>query len=217
MRILSSLASKSSRTNAIRGMVLAALVAIFALFLWDWQLDDSLKRVLSVAADNPNWAFVIVVAMMIAHNVVPIPAEAIAMAAGAVLGPVIGSVAVWIGAMLGACFAFWIARRWGRGLVARLLPDKYTARLDQISDNTAWPALLGVRLIPIISFNLVNYSVGLTSVPWRVFLWTTAIGIIPVLVMSVGIGANLDIIPMEYLLGALGVIIVIKYIRPRRA
>ena len=48
------------------------------------------------------------------------------------------------------------------------------------------------RLIPAISFNLINYASGLAKVPLWTFLWTTAIGMLPVTIIVVTMGANID-------------------------
>jgi uncharacterized membrane protein YdjX (TVP38/TMEM64 family) len=48
-----------------------------------------------------------------------------------------------------------------------------------------------LRLFPILSFNLINYALGLTVVSWGRFMWTTAVGIIPMTLLMVVLGAQL--------------------------
>ena len=157
-----------------------------------WAGHDLGARLMDAVAGMGPWALPVIVGLMIAHNLVPIPAEAIALAAGAILGPVLGAVAVWVGAMLGAVLAFWMSRRWGRDVVRGWLPPRHRDRLDILDGRSSWQVLLLVRLVPLISFNLVNYAAGLTVVRWRVYLWTTAIGIVPVIVLSVYAGAHME-------------------------
>ena len=52
-----------------------------------------------------------------------------------------------------------------------------------------------IRLMPMISFNLVNYAAGLLGVPWWRFLWTTALGILPIIVTMVVLGRELMAAP----------------------
>ncbi len=160
-------------------------------------IEQFVHDLLAAADTRPGYAMCVIVMLMIAHNVFPIPAEAIAIAAGAMLGPLSGGLAVWGGAMLGASLAFWMSRVWGRSMILRFLPAVCASRLDRMAESCTWPALIGVRLVPIISFNLINYSAGLASVPWSTFLWTTAIGIIPVVAMSVSLGAGLFVLGTE--------------------
>jgi len=163
-------------------------------------MEDIVHDIVATVSDQPVLAVIVIVLLMIVHNFVPIPAEAIAVVAGAMLGMIAGVIAIWIGAMLGACLAFWISRRWGRALVLRLVPTRYVNRLDGLADRSGWPGLLIVRLIPVISFNLVNYAAGLTTASWSTFLWTTAVGILPITIISVGVGAHMAFLPVEYLL-----------------
>jgi len=58
---------------------------------------------------------------MIVHSFVPFPAEFVALANGMVYGPLWGTVITWVGAMLGASIAFWLARRLGRPFVERMV------------------------------------------------------------------------------------------------
>jgi uncharacterized membrane protein YdjX (TVP38/TMEM64 family) len=207
---------KAAGVAAAAAGCLALVVAAMSVDAWD--LEKALAGALSFAAGHPGWTILIVIALMIAHNVAPIPAEAIAIGAGAMLGPALGLMAVWCGAMLGACLAFWMSRVWGRDLVLRLLPSAYVARLDKVATRCTWPALLGLRLIPVVSFNLVNYAAGLTQVSWPMFLWTTGLGILPITAVSVGIGANIDMLAMKYAIGGGAVILVLLWIirRSRR-
>jgi uncharacterized membrane protein YdjX (TVP38/TMEM64 family) len=43
----------------------------------------------------------------------------------------------------------------------------------------------------VFSFNLVNYTLGLTNMDWWRFTWTTALGIIPATAFIVVFGAHL--------------------------
>ncbi len=174
-----------------RGLIIAMLLltpaAAYAILVHPEELLDWIESV------GP-WAGVIVILLMIAHNFVPVPAEMIAVCAGAVLGPIQGVLTVWTGAMLGAAIAFWIARRYGRGLVERYVPPRHLLRVDRYAHYQGGLGLLALRLIPVISFNLINYAAGLTKVSWFIFLWTTAVGILPVTVISVAAGANLHLL-----------------------
>ena len=52
--------------------------------------------------------------------------------------------------------------------------------------------LLAVRLIPIVPFSLVCYAAGAARVPlWR-FVWTTAVGYLPITALAVYFGTRLE-------------------------
>ncbi len=89
----------------------------------------------------------------------------------------------------GAATSFGLARFLGAPAVERLLSG------EQRSVIARWRSrpllLLLIRLIPVISFNLINYAAGAAGVRWWLFLWTTALGILPITIVSVVAGNRL--------------------------
>ena len=137
------------------------------------------------------WALVGSMLLMVAHSFVPLPSEFIAIANGIVFGLVVGTIVTWIGAMFGAIIAFALARWLGRWFVEAILPVRYTAAIDDWSREQGAPVLLISRFLPVISFNLINYAAGLTSVSWWTFLWTTGVGIAPLTFLMVFAGEEM--------------------------
>lgn len=146
------------------------------------------------------WAPLIVVALMIVHCFIPFPAEVLALCAGSLFGPVVGTALIWLGAMIGAALSFGLARLLGRAAVLRFLSRKQAASLDAWTADQGALTLLISRFIPIIAFNLINYAAGLTRVSWWTFLWTTAVGILPLTVLMVYLGAAMRTLSWEWLL-----------------
>jgi uncharacterized membrane protein YdjX (TVP38/TMEM64 family) len=98
--------------------------------------------------------------------------------------------------MLGAIISFALARCLGEPLARRLVPARHWDALKNWEADQGAVALLIARLIPVISFNLINYAAGVAGVRWPVFLWTTAIGILPLTVLSVVLGHQLVDAPL---------------------
>ena len=46
--------------------------------------------------------------------------------------------------------------------------------------------------LPVIAFNLINYAAGLTRLTWWQFTWTTAVGILPLTLLMVIMGDNIE-------------------------
>ena len=93
---------------------------------------------------------------MVLHTLVPFPSEIVTIANGAVFGPVVGFALSYSGAMLGAYLGFGIARYGGRPLVRRFAGQQRLERLDRLLGRRGIWSLITVRLLPIVSFNLVN-------------------------------------------------------------
>lgn len=141
------------------------------------------------------WAPVASIGLMVLHSVLPFPAELIAVANGLAFGLLAGVAVTWAGAMLGAVLSFALARRFGRPLVRHLLPARRWAQVEGLMARGWSGGLLVARLLPVVSFNLINYAAGLGGVGWWTFLWTTAIGILPVTVASVLVGSHMITAP----------------------
>ncbi|MEQ8964328.1 MAG: TVP38/TMEM64 family protein [Azospirillaceae bacterium] len=178
------------------GAVAALALATIVLAGRSGMLDMTAHALAEAIRDLGPAAAGGAVAAMVLHSFVPLPAEVIAMANGMVFGPLLGLVLTWVGAMAGAIVAFALARRLGRPFVARLVPERHWHRIDAWTAESSAGALLMARLVPVISFNLINYAAGLTGVPWRTFLWTTAIGILPVTAACVFLGERLLTAPV---------------------
>ena len=135
------------------------------------------------------WGAAASVTLMMLHSFLPLPAEIIPIANGVLFGPWLGIVLTWLGAMLGAVLSFALARWLGRPFVRLVVSDARWAQIEHLSPRPG--TLLFVRLVPVISFNLVNYAAGLMGVRWWPFLWTTALGILPLTVAMVLAGGEI--------------------------
>jgi uncharacterized membrane protein YdjX (TVP38/TMEM64 family) len=161
-----------------------ALLAEVSLSGWDFSVDGTERFIESWG----RWAAVASILLMILHSFVPLPAELLAVANGMLFGPLWGMAVTWTGAMLGAYLAFGLARALGRPFVLKMLPPRHRDRLDEWVGKQGSGALLISRLVPIVSFNAINYAAGLTNVTWWTFSWITGLGILPLTALMVIIG-----------------------------
>lgn len=194
------------------GIALGLLVvALFALALrddsfiglWDerWRMHDIDELAQSIRASG-QWGVAVSIGLMVVHSFIPFPAEVVALANGIIYGTIFGTLITWTGAMLGAQAAFWTARFFGEPIVNKYVRADRRARVDRWIARNGTAALLTMRLIPLIAFNLINYAAGLARVRWWTFTWTTAIGILPLAFLIVAAGDQFKNLPLR-LLGAL--------------
>ena len=158
------------------------------------------------------WSGIGAVALMVLHSFLPLPAEIIPIANGMVFGPWLGIALTWIGAMLGAVLSYALARAFGIRFVRLVMGPAGAKQIDRVSPGPG--TLLLLRLIPVISFNLINYAAGLMRVPWWTFLWTTALGILPLTIAMVLAGDMLLALPLwVWVLFALALILLWLWLR----
>lgn len=195
---------KDIRTAALTTLVVASVGILFVFGIkllnsklcgigWcQWWPSLSVDGVTQMIRDSGHWGVLVSMGLMVLHSFVPFPSELLTMANGMVYGPLWGTVISWAGAMLGALLAYALARRLGSGFVRRVLGPERSEGIDRWLDYNGPGALLMSRLIPAISFNLINYASGLARVPLWTFIWTTAIGMLPITILVVTMGANID-------------------------
>ncbi|MDX1540997.1 MAG: TVP38/TMEM64 family protein [Geminicoccaceae bacterium] len=174
--------------------LLALTLAVWLLALgemplpgFEWTVAEVEELILSWGI----WGMAASVLLMVLHSFVPFPAEMVAMANGMLYGPLLGTTLTWIGAMLGAWLAFGLARLFGRPFVQAMLAERHHVAIDRWAERQGTGALIFSRLIPVISFNLINYAAGLTSISWWTFTWATGLGILPLTALMVLMGDRL--------------------------
>lgn len=112
---------------------------------------------------------------------------------GFLFGTVLGSVYATIGATIGATISFWLVRAFLGNLVQR----HYAYRMQAFNAAMAKEGtryLVTVHFIAVIPFFVVTMLVGLTNVSTWTFVWTTAVGIIPSVVICAFAGQQLTTI-----------------------
>jgi len=185
--------TSSRRIGLLRIAAALALVVVIGLGAAAWWnhavgVAPTSKGIEAEIRSWGHWAVAASIGLMIAHSLVPFPAEFVTFANGMLFGPVWGVAITWTGAMLGAALAFALARWCGRPFVDALMNERHRAAMDRWARRQGIGVLLLSRLMPLISFNVINYAAGLTPVSWWTFLWTTGLGILPITTLLVVTG-----------------------------
>lgn len=139
------------------------------------------------------WAAVVSAALMVFQSVAaPLPAFVVTFANGLLFGWMWGALLSWSSAMLGAVLCYWIARSLGRPVAEKLVGgSKALETWDVFFERYGVRAILVSRLLPFVSFDIVSYGAGLTSISVWNFLWTTGLGQLPATLLYSYLGQNL--------------------------
>jgi len=151
--------------------------------------------------------------MILQTIIAPIPSEAVLMFAGAI-GMNVFDVMLYggLGTIIGSAFAFFVSRYGGRPIVTKLVGDKWIGRIDGWITKYGRKAIFVSRLLPIVPFDLISYTSGLTSMSFADYFVATSIGALPRCLflayagllagdMMRSLGASLEII---FMLGIVG-------------
>ncbi|MDX6603239.1 MAG: hypothetical protein QOF13_2441 [Solirubrobacterales bacterium] len=135
----------------------------------------------------------LILVLALVHAVIFYPAEIVDAAAGLVYGFLPALLLMMFGWLLSGLVCFAIGRSVARPLLDRWLGSERFERTEARIERGGAKILIAARLIPIFPFSLVSYAAGAARVPaWR-FLWTTAVGYLPITAISVYFGTQLDL------------------------
>jgi uncharacterized membrane protein YdjX (TVP38/TMEM64 family) len=137
--------------------------------------------------------FMSILLMILQAVIAPLPAFLITASNGMVFGAYWGSVISWVGAMAGAFVSFMISRLFFEAFAKRLLGEKKSMKyLDRMSSKYGFKVVLIARLLPFISFDLISYVAGLSTIKVRSFLLATGIGMLPATIVYSVVGYQME-------------------------
>lgn len=132
----------------------------------------------------------------------------IAGAAGLLFGTAAGTPLAILGVTAAALTQMAIARRLAGEHRGRLLPQR-TRRVERFLTENGTLAVLESRIVPILPYGVVNYSAGLTHLPYTAMAVGTLIGAPPKVFVYTALGGNLDDLTSPEALVALAVWVVL--------
>ncbi len=162
--------------------VLAALVLL--------PLKQYVVAVLQWTQGLGAWGPVFLAGFYVVACVLLLPGSVLTLGSGFLFGLKTGFLAAWIGASIGACAAFLVGRTLAREWIARKMRGnaKFEA-VDEAVGLEGFKIVFLLRLSPVFPFNLLNYALGLTKIPFPKYGLASALGMIPGGLMYVYLGS----------------------------
>ncbi|WHY87827.1 TVP38/TMEM64 family protein [Neobacillus novalis] len=193
-----------SRFQKFGMMSLYGLIALFLLvYLGQGDIRDLFNQASGYLKDadvegfrdyllsfGPLAAVVSGLLMVFQAIIAPLPAFVITFTNGLLFGWVWGAVLSWSSAMAGAVLCFYLAKMLGRPVVEKMVTKKALNWWDQFFEKYGKHAVFIARLVPIVSFDLVSYAAGVTSISFWQFFWATGIGQLPATILYSYLGQN---------------------------
>ena len=134
----------------------------------------------------------IVLALALTHCVIWYPTEILDAAVGFVYGFWAGLPLLMAGWLLNALVCWFIGRYAARPLLWRWLGRERFTSYERIVARGGVTLLLGMRLVPLVPFSLFSYAAGSAGVPLGRYMWTTAVGYIPLTAVFAYLGSRLE-------------------------
>ena len=174
------------------GVTLSLIAVLAMLYLRHDGVHAEVGRALGVLATGNGpaigdfllsygvWAPVASLFLMVLQGVAaPIPAILVAFANGLAFGVFWGGLLTVAGQTLAGAICFGIARALGRGPVEALAGKLGLEAADRGVARWGARGILLTRLVPGISFDVISYGAGLTSIGFGSFIVATALGVAP--------------------------------------
>ena len=189
------------KSKWIKKLVVLAIAAVIVALPPVWQATKTMSSMLaSLDVEQVKtyilsfglWAPVVSFFLMIFQAIAaPLPAFLITFANAALFGWVWGAVLSWTSSMVAAGICYGIAKYFGRDVAEKLTSKTALASVDVFFERYGDYTILICRLFPFVSFDLVSYAAGLTSISFRRFMIATGIGQLPATIIYSYIGGML--------------------------
>ncbi|MEL6263582.1 MAG: VTT domain-containing protein [Cyanobacteria bacterium J06623_5] len=206
------------RTQRLLGFL--ALIAIVAVPLIALnRLGVTREDIRTFVEGLGVWAPVGLFLLRFTSVVIPaLPGTAYSILAGSLLGFGKGLAVVCISDLLSCSLSFWLASRFGRSLVSRLVGDRFMGRVDSFSKKHLERNFFLMSAFMMTSFfDFVAYGVGLARTPWHKFLpalmLSIAISNPPIVALGAGIFSGGKIALILALLGVFGLALITGLLR----
>ena len=157
-------------------------------YLVKLDMEGLKEYILSFGIWGPVVSFLLMILQSVAA---PLPAFVITFANAALFGWVYGAILSWTSAMAGAAMCFYIAKFLGRNTVENLTSKFALDDVDKFFAKYGKHTILIARLLPFMSFDLVSYAAGLTSMSFSSFFIATGIGQLPATIVYSYVGGML--------------------------
>jgi uncharacterized membrane protein YdjX (TVP38/TMEM64 family) len=132
------------------------------------------------------WAPLVLIAVVsVTSFSITLPSSPFILLAGALFGPLTATLYATIGVYVGSSVAFFLARFFREPIVRMV--GEHTEILARFQERVVFWVLFVTRAIPVLSFEVMSYAAGLTSMRYSQFLF-----------------ANLGAVPGVFILATLG-------------
>jgi uncharacterized membrane protein YdjX (TVP38/TMEM64 family) len=204
-----------------RRIVMMATAVVILVAVAVWVPLPSAVQLRDWATSVGPWFPLAFLAAHIVITVFPFPRTAFTLAAGLLFGPLLGVSLAVVASTISALIALLLVRASGWQL-SRLVKHPRVDVLDARLRARGWPAILSMRMIPVVPFSVLNYAAGASAVRVVPYTLASAVGLLPgtaaVVILGDALTGNIN--PLQFLVSlctaSLGVAGLVYEIRTQR-
>ena len=195
--------------------VLKFSLIILLVVLGIWLLNTyGMEQVRAKVAQLGVWAPLGIFALRFISVVIPaLPSSAYSLLAGGLFGFTTGVIVVCFADFISCSLSFYLSRRYGRGLVTKLVGERFMGRIDELSQrHLERNFFLMTAFLMTGLFDFVCYAVGLTKASPKIFIPALILGIsisnATIVAVGAGIAGEGQWLLVVAMLGAFGLAVV---------
>lgn len=203
---------KQLRNNILKTIIVSALFFWLLLYLGSEAKEANFLTQIKVQHFILRYGYfswLVYLVLLVMAIMSPLPDTPIVLAGGFIFGPYVAIPLTIIGQLLGATVDFYLARKLGRNFITKKFP-KATNTLNVYSHSLGWQTVFLMRLTPTLSFDILSYAAGLSTIRYKAYIIATLCGMIPMTTVSVllGYGAGLHSKTMPVIVIAIGAVVI---------
>lgn len=171
-------------------LVTAFLISLVIYVAKVLDYDSEILKILAQTKGAGAYGLIVFMIVLVLFVVFILPSAVLTIGAGALYGPVVGAIVVVLAETIGATIAFYLARLVFRGRTEAFIQKREKVyRAISVVKPGDWFFISLLRMIPFFPFKVSNYCIGITSIDVRSYLIGTFIGLWPITVFNVYLGA----------------------------
>jgi uncharacterized membrane protein YdjX (TVP38/TMEM64 family) len=172
-----------------------AAAVLLCLFLGAWVAvaynGVSTEQMVELNRAHPLVAPVLFIVVHCIAAAVLLPCSVLTVAAGLMWGAWLGFAISVIAALSASSVTFLIARYLTGPATLDRMVESVPGRLLMKLGALGWKGVAFAQLNPVVPASALGYLFGLSPLPFRTYVWTALLFILPLQIIFVGIGASL--------------------------
>lgn len=173
LRRVPALAALAAALGGLLWAVVADPAGLLDAAAWTRQAD----RLLAWQQQSPLLFMAGFMLLFVLLSALALPGcAALSLLAGSAFGTMAGTLLVGLGSTLGALLTFLATRHWARERVQRRLGHRLQGLDRLLARHGPW-GLVGLRLLPVLPYPLLNPLLGLSRLSVPAFFWPSLVGL----------------------------------------
>ncbi|MDJ0724469.1 MAG: VTT domain-containing protein [Prochloraceae cyanobacterium] len=210
-----------NKKQFIRIFSFIAFAVLICLLIW-WINKVGIEQVRSNIENFGILIPIVIFSLRMVSIVIPaLPGTVYSVSAGGLLGLPVGVTVICLADLVACQISFFLARKYGRSLVKKIIGPKYIDRVDRLAQKYLEDNLFLLSGFLMTGFfDFVCYGAGLTKIKWQRFaialVFSIAISNPPLVALGAGLLTDGKILLILAILGTFSLAILTGFLKRKQ-